>query len=447
MSQLVALAAVGEEPPVAGFAPVVIAVGLLVANGFFVAAEFALLASRRSRLEQLVAEGHRTARSALAGVRELSVMLAGAQLGITMASLGLGAIAEPAVARWLAQLLGVAGLPDPARAAVAFGLALAIVVFLHMVVGEMAPKTWAIANPERMALGLAWPFRAYTWAFRPLILLLNAAANGVVRAVGVEPVVERAIVHDPRDLLRVVAESGQRGRLPDDQQQLLRRVLSVTELDAESAMVPRPDILALSADADVDEIETVACRSGRSRLPVHGADLDDLIGVVHVKDLLAIPDERRADTTAASLARPALVVPESRGAEDLMRQMRAEGQHVALVMDEYGSVSGLVTLEDLIEELIGEFEDESDARVGRLRRRTGGTVVVPGSWRPDELATETGVELPEGQWETVAGFVLAELGHVPEPGEQVTAAGAVLTVEAVDGQRIARVAVAPTPDG
>lgn len=441
MSSLIVLAAVGEEPPVTGFAPVVIAVGLLLANGFFVAAEFALLASRRSRLEQLVAEGRRTAKSALAGVRELSVMLAGAQLGITMASLGLGAIAEPAVARWLAQLLGLAGLPDPARAAVAFGIALAIVVFLHMVVGEMAPKTWAIADPERMALGLAWPFRAYTWVFRPLILVLNAAANGVVRAVGVEPVVERAIVHDPRDLLRVVAESGQRGSLPEDQQQLLRRVLSVTELDAESAMLPRPDILALSADADVDEIETVACRSGRSRLPVYDEDLDDLVGVVHVKDLLAIPDGRRAETTAASLARPALIVPESRGAEDLMRQMRAEGQHVALVVDEYGSVSGLVALEDLIEELIGEFEDESDVRVGRLRRRTGGTVVVPGSWRPDELAAETGVELPEGEWETVAGFVLAELGHVPEPGEHVLATGAVLTVEAVDGQRIAQVAV------
>lgn len=443
MSGLVTVAAVGSDPPVAGLAPVFIAVALLVANGFFVAAEFALLASRRSRLEQFVTEGRLTAKSALAGVRELSVMLAGAQLGITMASLGLGAIAEPAVARWLAQLLGVAGLPDPARAAVAFGLALAIVVFLHMVVGEMAPKTWAIADPERMALGLAWPFRAYTWVFRPLILLLNAAANGVVRAVGVQPVVERAIVHDPRDLLRVVTESGQQGRLPDDQQQLLQRVLSVRELDAESAMIPRPDIVSLPTDAGMDEIEALACRSGRSRLPVHGEDLDDLVGVVHVKDLLAIPDARRPETTAGALARPALIAPESRGAEDLMRQMRAEGQHVALVVDEYGSVAGLVALEDLIEELIGEFEDESDVRVGRMRRRAGGTVVVPGSWRPDELAAETGVELPEGEWETVAGFVLAELGHVPEPGEQVTATEAVLTVEAVEGQRIARVAVTP----
>lgn len=416
------------------------ALGLLAANGFFVAAEFALVAARRSRLEELAAQGRRGARSAIAGVRELSLMLAGAQLGITLASLGLGAIAEPAVASALSELLGLAGVPTAVRGALAFAIALTIVVFLHMVVGEMAPKTWAIGAPERAALVLAVPFRAFTLVLRPFITLLNVAANGVVRALGVQPVAERVIVHDPRALRQLVAESAARGTLSADERDLLDRTLAVGELDAEAAMIPRPDIVAVRADADVAELERLACATGRSRLPVHRGDLDDLVGVLHVKDLLALPEARREQVRAEDLARPALVVPEPREAEGLLRELRDAGQHVALVVDEYGTVSGLVALEDLLEELIGEFEDESD-QADATALVAAGAVRVPGSLRPDELAARTGVHLPPGEHETVAGFLIARLGHLPVQGESVDVDQARLEAARVEGPRVVEVAV------
>lgn len=424
------------------------AVALLAANGTFVAAEFALLAARRSRLEQLAADGRRGAAHALAGVRELSLMLAAAQLGITMCSLGLGAVAEPAVEDGLARLLGLAGLPPAATHAVAFALALALVVFLHMVVGEMAPKSWAISDPERSALLLARPFRAFTRLVRPFIRLLNAMANAAVRLVGVEPRDELAVSHSPADLLLLVADSAQRGTLPEEQSELLSRAIDLSALDAQSAMVPRRDVVAASADAGVDELERLARETGRSRLPVCDGELDRIRGILHVKDLLAVPDDQRAEVTAAALARPALVAPESRPLEQLMLDMRRDRQHVAIVVDEYGTVTGLVALEDLLEELIGEFEDESDRpagdRDGRLaRRRSDDAVLVPGALRPDELAERAGVALPEGEWETAAGYVIAVLGRLPEVGDTVDAEGWRLEVTKMDGHRIVELAVHP----
>jgi CBS domain containing-hemolysin-like protein len=424
-----------------------VAVGLLAANAFFVAAEFAFVAARRARLEALAQERPRTARSAVSGVRELSLMLAGSQLGITMASLGLGLVAEPAVARWLELGLGLAGVPEAVRHALAFAVALAIVVFLHMVVGEMAPKSAAIAAPERVLLGLTFPFRAFTAVTRPLIRVLNVTANAVVRLVGIQPVDERATVHDPRQLLRIVAESGQGGRLPEDQRRLLQRVLSLTDLDVEATMVPRPDVVAIPASADVEAIERIACGTGRSRIPVYGEHDDDVLGVLHVKDVLSVTADRRDQATAGDLVRPALVTPESGSAEELLWRMRGGGTNLAIVIDEHGAVTGLVTLEDLLEELIGEFEDESDVRRGLVRRLPDGSVVVAGSLRPDQLEAETGWRLPGGRWKTVAGLVLARVGRVPERGERVELEQWSLTIERVADRRIARVRITPRPQG
>lgn len=422
---------------------VLIAVGLLLANAFFVAAEFAFVAARRARLEALAEERPRTARSALAGVRELSLMLAGAQLGITLASLGLGSVAEPAVARWLELGLGIAGLPDALQHGVAFAIALAIVVFLHMVVGEMAPKSWTIAAPERMLLWIGPPFRAFTTLTRPLIRLLNLVANGIVRLCGIQPVDERAIAHDLRGLLRVIRDSGRDGGLAEDQQRLLQRIVSLTELDVESTMVPRRDLVTVPADADVDEAERLACATGRSRMPVYDEHDDEVVGVLHVKDVLGVEGADRQRATARRLARPALITPEAGSAEELLWHMRASGPNLAIVVDEYGAVTGLVTMEDLLEELVGEFEDESDARQSLVRTARDGSVLVPGSLRPDQLEDEIGWRLPEGEWKTIAGLVLARLGHVPTAGEHVEFEGWRLTVERVDTHRIARVRIAP----
>jgi CBS domain containing-hemolysin-like protein len=422
---------------------------LLALNGFFVAAEFALLASRRSRIEQLAEEGSRAAVSALAGLKELSLMLAGAQLGITMASFGLGAIAEPALATGFEHLLERFDLPSAAIHAIAFTVALSIVVFLHMVVGEMAPKSLSIANPERAALALARPFRAFTLVVRPFLHVLNVMANGLVRLCGVEPQDELAAAHAPGDLLMLVKESAEHGLIPVEQHGLLERALDMSGLDAEAAMVPRPDIVAIAAEASIEDVERLTSDTGRSRIPVYDGELDRISGVVHVKDLLDISPLDRRRLRAGDLARPAFITVESRPIEDLMLDMREARTHVAIVVDEYGSVSGLVSLEDLIEELIGDFEDETDAPAGRrsapsrnpIRRGAGGVILLPGALRPDELEDRTGVRLPDGEFETVAGYVLARLGRVPDVGDSVETPGMRLEVTAMDGTRVVELAL------
>lgn len=420
-----------------------VAVVLLVANGFFVAAEFALLAARRTRIEALADAGDRRARHALAGIRELSLMLAGAQLGITMASLGLGAVAEPAVASLIGAALEGVDLPGGARHAIAFGVALTIVVFLHMVVGEMAPKSWAISHPESSALALARPFRAFALVLRPFIRLLNALANAVVRLCGVTPQDELALAHSPADLLLLLNESVGEGTLDSDQHDLLARSLELSGLDALAAMTPRREIVSVPADAGVDEIERVASESGRSRIVVREGDLDHVPGVVHVKDLLALDDAARSTTTARSLLRPVLVTHESHALEDLLLDMREQRLHLAVVVDELGTVAGLVTMEDVLEELIGDFEDESDRTTRRLRRLAGGAWVAAGTLRPDELAERTGIVLPEGQWDTVAGWVIATLDRIPAVGEVARLDGVTVEVTAMDGFGIEEVVLRP----
>ena len=427
-----------------------VTVAMLALNGLFVAAEFSLLASRRSRLEQLEADGSRRAGHALAGVRELSLMLAGAQLGITMASLVLGAVAEPAIAHSLDRLLGRLAVPEALVHGVSFTIGLAIVVFLHMVVGEMAPKSLAIANPEGTALVLARPFRAFTLAVRPFLALLNSIANSVVRAFGFEPQEELAAAHGAGDLLLLVRESAEHGMLAREQHGLLERALELSGLDAEAAMIPRPDIVAVPAESTVDEIERVASETGRSRMPVFDRDLDHIVGILHVKDLLRIDPAGRDGITARGLARPAFVTVESRAIEDLMIDMRVARAHIAIVVDEYGSVSGLVALEDLIEELIGEFEDETDTTTRvtphrAVRKRPDGALLVPASWRADELENRVGVTLPQGDYETVAGFLIEALERVPDEGDAVQVGGARLEVARMDGTRVVDVAVHPSP--
>lgn len=436
---------------------IVVSIVLLALNGCFVAAEFALLASRRSRLEQLAAEGDRRADHALAGVRELSLMLAGAQLGITMASLGLGAVAEPAIAHGLESVLGRLAVPEGLVHGVGIGLGLSIVVFLHMVVGEMAPKSLAMAGPEATALALARPFRAFTMVVRPFLALLNAMANAVVRLFGVEPQSELAAAHAPSDLLLLVKESAERGMLAREQHGLLERALDLSGLDAEAAMVPRPDIVAVAADASIEEVERVTSSTGRSRLPVYDGDLDHIVGVLHAKDLLRVDDASRATTTAHALARQAFITVESRPIEDLMIDMRKARAHVAIVVDEYGSTSGLVALEDLIEELIGDFEDETDAgqrtataRERLIRRRSDGSLLLSATLRPDELEDQVGIVLPEGDYETIAGFVIGALERVPGEGDRVELAEGVLEVTRMEGPRVVELLLYPragkTPD-
>lgn len=421
-------------------AAIVAGIFLLAANGFFVAAEFALLASRRSRIEQLAAGGDRRARHALAGIRELSLMLAGAQLGITICSLLLGAIAEPAIASLIEDgLAGIIDIPDGALHAIGFTVALSIVVFLHMVVGEMAPKSWAISHPESSAMALARPFRGFALVFRPVIRLLNIVANSLVRLVGVEPQDELAMAHSPADLLLLLEESASHGDIAADEHRLLARSLELSGLGAAAVMTPRRDVVAVGADQPATDIADAVRASGRSRVLVHEGDLDRVVGVVHAKDVLLLDPTERAVTTARDLARPVAVTHQYRLIEDLLVEMRTGRQHLAVVVDEHGVVGGVVTLEDVVEELIGEFEDETDRRDRRCRRLGDGSYSLVGHLRPDELDERTGIALPDGDWDTVAGFVIATLDRIPAEGEAVTIPGATFTVTRVDGFAIAEV--------
>jgi CBS domain containing-hemolysin-like protein len=414
-----------------------LAVVLLALNGFFVASEFALLASRRSRLEQLEADGDRRAAPALAGIRELTLMLAGAQLGITMCSLGLGAVAEPAVAGIVEGLLGEAfTLSDTASHIIGFTIGLSIVVFLHMVVAEMAPKSWAISHPEQSALKVARPFRLFVRIFRPIIWLLNWMANGVVRSVGVEPADERAMAHSPTELLLLLEESAGQGEIEAQEHELLARSLELSGLTAEDAMTVRRDIVAVSVEATAADLALESHRTGRTRVIVHEGDLDHVRGFVHAKDVLRLTNGEWRTTHAGSIARPIMVTPEHHGLEDLLVEMRTDRHHIALVVDEHGTVVGVVTLEDLLEELIGDFDDEFDARRGECVQLPDGSFRINGTLRPDQFEECTGVPLPEGDWQTVAGYVIDVLDEIPSAGDLVDTGVGEFEVLAMDGYAI-----------
>ncbi len=430
-------AEVASEGIQVNWAGIGIAVVLLALNGFFVAAEFALLASRRSRIEQLAADGDRRARHALAGLRELTLMLAGAQLGITMCSLGLGAVAEPAVAGVIEGALGEAfNLTDTARHIIAFAIALSIVVFLHMVVAEMAPKSWAIAHPEKSALLLARPFRLFVSLFRPLIRVLNALANVTVKAVGVEPQDARAMAHSPSDLLLLIEESAGHGGIDANEHELLARSLELSGLTAADAMTVRRDIVAVGAEVTADMVAAEAHRTGRTRVVVHEGDLDHVRGFVHAKDVLRLENGSWLSTRAGALTRPIMVTPEHHGLEDLLLEMRTRRQHISLVVDEHGMVMGLVTLEDVIEELIGDFDDESDRRLGDAEALPDGRWRIPGTMRVDLFEECTGVALPDGDWQTVAGYVIDALDEIPGEGERVRTELGEFEVVEMDGYAI-----------
>ncbi len=410
---------------------------LLALNGFFVAAEFALLASRRTRIEQLAADGDPRARHALAGLRELSLMLAGAQLGITMCSLALGAVAEPALAALIEGLLGeLVTLSDTTLHVIGFAFGLSIVVFLHMVVGEMAPKSWAISHPEGSAMMLARPFRLFVKLFHPVIRLLNWCANVTLRAVGVEPQDERAVAHSASDLRLLIEESAGHGGLAAEEHQLLARSLEMSGLIAADAMTVRRDIVAVDTGATAAEIAEVAHRTGRTRVVVHEGDLDHVRGFVHAKDVLRLANGAWHTTTAGDITRPVLVTHEHHGLEDLLLEMRTARHHIALVVDEHGLVLGVVTLEDVIEELIGDFDDESDRRLGECEQLPDGRLRVNGSLRVELFEELTGVELPAGDWQTVAGYVIDAFDEIPQAGARVRTDIGEFEVVELDGYAI-----------
>ncbi len=413
---------------------------LLAANGFFVAAEYAVVTARRNMLEQ---QPGRAARTAVRLSRKLTLSLTAAQLGITMASLLLGYVAEPAVAAILERGLGFLRMPEAVLHPIALSIALMIVVFLHMVIGEMAPKNIAITAPEQVALVIALPFRGFLLTFRPVIVLLNGLANGVVRLLRVQTPEALEVGHSAEELGVLIAEGRREGVIGDFAHRLLTGAIVFGDRAASELMVPRADTEAVRSGATVAEIEEVMLRSGHSRIPVHTGDLDDVLGFVHAKDLLVLGDEARARPPDPSLIRPLLVVGETAPVQSVLAEMRRTRNPLALVVDEYGGTAGIIALEDIAEELVGEIWDEYDRQPRLVRTLADGTLVAAGSVHPDRLVP-LGVMLPPGEYETLGGLVMAHLGRVPRPGDSVEVDGWRIRVSRMEGRRIREVRIIRT---
>ena len=336
-------------------------VGLLVANGFFVAVEFALIASRRTKLETLAEGGSATARLAIAAMRHLNVQLAGAQLGITMASLVLGYVAEPTVAGLIEGAVErFVDVPSGVLHTVGFVVALMIVAFLHMVVGEMVPKNIAIANPERTLMALAIPNRAYVTVFGPLLRVLNSLANAGVRLVGVEPQDELATAASSEELAAMLGASRDEGLIEEVAHQLLTGAIALGDRRVTSVVVPLDEVVWLPRSATPEEAEARVVASGHTRLLVAGTGPDDVLGFLHAKDLLTVPEAARDRPLPLTRVRRMLVVSESTSLDDALLSMQQARIHMAVVADAAGRTLGIVSLEDIIEELVGDIRDESD---------------------------------------------------------------------------------------
>ena len=412
---------------------------LIIANGFFVAAEFALVAVDRAKVENDVEAGRRRARVAKGLLAHLSFHLSGAQLGITVTSLLIGLLAEPAIAELLhpalEPFLGSAGV---------IGVSLAFAIFIatvvQMIVGELVPKGLAIARPETTVYYLGPLVRVYGIIFGPLIRILNGAANRTVRLMGVEPTEELSHVRTLSEMQILVSASTQGGVIDDSASKLLMRSIRFEDKSAEDVLVPRTAVTALQSSDTVEALVNASVATGHSRFLVYGEDLDDIVGTVHVRSVHGVPRESRATTSVSSLMRPMFELPESRDLADVLRDLRRENTHMAVVVDEYGGTAGIITLEDILEEIVGEIGDEHD-------RRTPSTSVpgrrnewsLPGGLHLDEVFEQIGCVIPEGEYETFAGFLIDRLGHLPLVGEMVLYQGWSFEVAEMDRRRVAQI--------
>ena len=383
---------------------------LLALNASFVAAEFSLLALDRARVEAQANQGSRVHRSLLRALQRLTLTMSGCQLGITLSALMLGFVAEPTMARLLT------GDDHPTGLSVL--LAIFVATVLHLIVGEQVPKYIALAAPESTSRKLVPLLSGYSVLVRPLVRLLNGTANSVVRRFGVEPRDEIDTSRTSEELETLINERAS-DVLDPEEVSLLTRSLRFSDKTAVDALIPRVDIDALQRATQVSDLIAQALDTGRSRFPVFDKDLDDIIGVVHVKSVYRLSPEQRRTTHVSEIMRDILAVPETRKLEEILSDMRKRRTQMAVVIDEHGATSGIITLEDLLEEILGEIKDEYDTDLTESEVENPGSFLVAGRLNFDEVFDATGFRIPEGQYETIAGFVLERLGHLAEPGEKV----------------------------
>ncbi|MGW0599915.1 hemolysin family protein [Streptomyces sp. NPDC002776] len=420
-----------------------VAISLSLACGAFVAAEFSLTTVERGELEAAVERGERGASGALKAVRNLTFQLSGAQLGITVTNLVVGMLAEPSIARLLAGPLESLGASPSTASSIALVIGTALSTVVLMVVGELVPKNWAISSPLAVAKRVGNAQRWFSAAFRPFITHLNNTANRIVRRFGVEPAEELASARGPQELAALARHSAKEGALEADTAELFVRTLNLADLTAENVMTPRVQVIALEASATCEDVANATRATGLSRFPVYRGTLDSVVGTAHIKDVLAVPAARRPRVRVAELMREPLLVPETLTVDRLLDRLSGK-RTMAVVIDEYGGTAGVATLEDIVEEVVGEVRDEHDPHetpdLAPAGSDDSGRALfsADGSARVDQLA-RVGLRAPEGPYETLAGLVANELGRIPETGDRVQVAGWQLDVTDASGHRAARV--------
>jgi CBS domain containing-hemolysin-like protein len=420
---------------------------LVLLNAFFVGAEFALVRSRRTRLEAMTRSGDRLARFAVRASSNISRILSASQLGVTLASLGLGWVAESTVGDMFANVFGHLpfAMEMSLRLTLGAALALVVVTYLHVVFGELTPKAAALNHPEALARWLAPPLLFFAWITTPFTYFLNKSSQVILRWLGQEKAGSEDAVHSPEEIRLLVEQSQESGQMQAHDADLIDAVFEFSEKNAREVMTPRTELVALPVEATLSEVLGVVQESGLSRYPVYDESIDNIIGVVLAKDLLKLLAPR-ANTEAfdlPSIMRPVHVIPGSREVEEVLADFKRLKEHMAIVLDEYGGTAGVVTMEDLLEEIVGEILDEYDTSEDEeapLHTRAGETL-VPGSTHIGELNEHFSLTVPDEDYTTIGGYVFGVLGRLPIVGDRVIAGGAIFTVREMDGRRIETLAV------
>jgi CBS domain containing-hemolysin-like protein len=407
--------------------------GLILLNAFFVGAEYGLVTSRRTRIIELERGGNRRARSVLRITSDPPRFISAMQLGVTISSLGIGALGEQVLAHKFDAVMA---------SFLAVVLALLIVTYLHVVIGELVPKGIALGHPERTALAVSGPVRAFFVLLRPLIWLLQVSSSVILRALGLEPPGAEREAHSEAELRMLLSSSVEQGQIEHEEQEMLYKVFDFADKEVADVMVPRPEVVAISIALPAEQALQAVLESPYTRFPIYRDSLDDIVGILHIRDLIeAMHDRSIASVDVQALVRPAYMVPETKDLAALLTEFRRTNQHMAIVIDEYGSMEGIVTLEDLLEEIVGEIEDEFDLPDETVERLDEHTIRIDGTFPIDDFNEQFACELPDEDYHTVAGFVFGLLGRAAEPGDEVSHDGLRFHVDSVEGQRINRLTV------
>jgi CBS domain containing-hemolysin-like protein len=419
---------------------------LVLINGFFVAAEFSLVRVRRSRIEELINAGQRRARLVDDILKDLDTVISSTQLGITMASLALGWVGEPFLAHliepWLSFLPSTAGFIT--AHAIAVIASFALITYLHIVLGEVAPKTLALQRTEETALSVAWPMIIFTRLFRPFIRFLNASGALVLRLLGVRGHSREHLLHTEEELRIILSDSQQGGVLEENETEIIQRVFDFTDLTARQVMVPRTDMVCIPVDAALDEVLETVTSHPFTRFPVYRDGVDDIVGIVQVRDLLPVTCSQPETFDLSTLLRKPLIAPEMIQVNDLLDEFRRNKTHLAILVDEFGGTAGLVTLQDLLEEIVGDLSDSLEGDELGIEPQDDGSTLVNGRVLLGDVNNRFGLALEDPHYVTIGGFVFSRIGRRPRLNDDVAVNGAVLRVEALDGLRVRQVRLVPT---